>query len=205
MNETGSGNTDTFTVKLVSNPSSDVRVAVGVWGPGGKRIATADKGILTFTSENGTTAQTVTVTGIVDNDDSNDTGTIRVVASQNGPFAGLRKEIAMTVTDTSSRPAIQVAPESLTIPEGSSGTYAVSLASQPTGNVTVWMERGSAVPLVASPTTLTFTRTNYATAQTLTLHAGELDANPPPRYYVRFDAGGRRLRRGPGPSSTGCG
>ena len=189
LNESGSGNTDTFTVKLASNPSSDVRVAVGVWGTGGKRVATADKGILKFTSENGTTAQTVTITGVVDSDDSDDTGKVRLVASQAGPFAGVREELTLAVTDTWDRPDIFVAPQVTSIAEGSSGTYSVSLSSEPTGPVTVWMERSSAIPLVASPTTLTFTTTNYATPQTFTLHAGEI-ATAAERLYFDFRAEG---------------
>ena len=196
LNESGSGNTDTFTVKLSNQPSSDVTIGVGVlasdWKPveGGKRIATADKNILTFTSTTWNTAQTVTITGVEDKDDGDDTGRVRLIASQDyGPFGGVSAEIPLTVTDTSGRPGIEVAPEVLTIAEGSSGTYSVSLTSEPTGPVTVWMERSDAVPLTPSPAALTFTKTNYATAQTLTLHAGE-NTTGAERLLVQFEAAG---------------
>ena len=178
LNESGSGNTDSFTVKLAYNPSSDVRVAVGVHTANGKRIATTDKNILTFTEDNGTTAQTVTFTGVADSDDSDDTATVRVVASQaTGTFSGVSQEITLDVTDTWSKPGIRLSPESLTITENSSGSYSVSLTKEPSADVTVWLEKSSHIPIATSPQTLTFTRTNYATSQTLTLHAGEISGS----------------------------
>ena len=194
INESGSGNTGTFTVKLNANPAEDddVTVAIGVWPDvGGKTIATVTGGsILKFTSENGTTAQTVTITGIVDSDDADDTGEIRVVASQDsGPYNALRDKIDLTVTDTSSNKVINVTPATLTIPEESSGAYSVSLSSQPTGPVTVWLTTSDTAPLATSPATLTFTKANYATAQTLTVHTGEFSSGSN-SYFVRLDASG---------------
>ena len=189
INESGSGNSDTFTVRLASNPSSTTTVAVGVHGPNGKRIATADKNILRFTPQNGTTSQTVTITGVADNDDSDDTGTIRVVASQNGPYSGLSHKIALSVNDTWKRPAILVSPEVMSIREGSSGAYSVSLASEPTGTVTARVGKSPYAPLTASPTELTFTRTNYATPQTLTLYASDI-AGASERHYFDLRASG---------------
>ena len=179
LNESGSGNTDTFTVVLASAPAAgkDVTVAIGVHGANGKRIATADKNKLTFTSSTYNTAQTVTITGVADNDDSNDTGTVRVTASQDGPFAGLSEEITLTVTDTNSREALAISPTSLRIAEGSSAKLSVTLAKRPTGDVRVRVLRNeTADGLSVSPAVLVFTSGTYATAQSFTLHA-ERDAD----------------------------
>ena len=191
INESGSGNSATFTVRLSSNPSSTATVSVGVHGPNGKRIATADKNRLTFTTQNGTTAQTVTITGVADNDDSDDTGTI-VVAGAYDPYAGLRHTIALSVTDTWKKPAILVSPEEVqTIAEGSSGSYSVSLSSEPTGNVTVRVGKSGEASVTASPTELTFTSTNYATAQTLTMRASQISGASERNYFdLRASGGG---------------
>ena len=90
--------------QLASAPAAgkDVTVAIGISGANGKRIATADKNKLTFTSSTYNTAQTVTITGVVDNDAvPMRSGNVIVTASQDGPFAGLSRSIPVTVTDNS--------------------------------------------------------------------------------------------------------
>ena len=147
LNESGSGNTDTFTVKLSENPASDVKVAIGIraadWKPvqGGKRIATVvGNNTLTFTSENGTTAQTVTITGVVDQDDFNETGTVRVTAT-GGDFTGLSQDLALTVTDNLGDLSFQVSRNGERLRQITSGPATViakvRLLAQPAGNVTV--------------------------------------------------------------------
>ena len=59
---------------------------------------------------------------------------------------------------------------SLTIVEGSTDTYMVVLDSQPLGNVTVTIG-GAVADLSLDNTTLTFTRTTWASAQTVTVTA----------------------------------
>jgi glucose/arabinose dehydrogenase len=59
---------------------------------------------------------------------------------------------------------------SLTINEGSSGTFGVHLATQPAGNVTVSVARSSGnTNISAMPTSLTFTTANWNTAQMVTV------------------------------------
>ena len=191
LNESGSGNTDTFTVKLNANPAADkdVTVAIGVHGPDGKRVGTADKNKLTFTSTNGTTAQTVTITGVTDDDDANDTATVRVRATHDGPYSGLGHDISLTVTDTAAKPAITFTKNFQSIPERSTGTYSVALLSEPTSSVLVWLEKGDGAPLVGVPAQLTFTKDNYGTAQTMTVRASEI-SDSSVTSYVQFRASG---------------
>ena len=58
-----SGSTDTFTVVLTAQPTSDVVLTVTSGDTG---EAAVDKGTLTFTNGNWNNAQTVTVTGVDD-------------------------------------------------------------------------------------------------------------------------------------------
>ncbi len=63
-----------------------------------------------------------------------------------------------------------VAPESLTIAEGSSGTFSLALAAAPTGPMTVALSSDNG-DVTVSPTTLNFTTANWDTPQTVTASA----------------------------------
>ena len=67
-------------------------------------------------------------------------------------------------------PGVIVSKSSLTINEGSNGTYTVRLNTQPTGDVTVTPGSNNA-DVTVSPSTLTFTTSNWNTAQTVTVSA----------------------------------
>ena len=56
-----------------------------------------------------------------------------------------------------------------TVAEGSSATYSVALATQPTGAVTVTLTSSRSTVASVSPATLTFTDSNWDTAQTVTV------------------------------------
>ncbi|MER5264509.1 glycoside hydrolase family 48 protein [Actinosynnema sp. NPDC002837] len=75
--------------------------------------------------------------------------------------------------------AIQASPASLTVRQGGTGTFGVSLATAPTANVTVTVARsGGSTDLTAGPVSLTFTPSNWATKQNVTVtsaaNGGEL-------------------------------
>ncbi len=70
---------------------------------------------------------------------------------------------------------VTVTPTSLTIAEGSSGSYTVVLDKQPPGDVTISIAY-TASWLTSDKTSLTFTRANWDAAQTVTVSAPE-DAN----------------------------
>ena len=61
---------------------------------------------------------------------------------------------------------------SLTVAEGQTGTYTVALGAQPDQDVTISLSISPSTHLSASAETLTFTPTNWATPQTVTLTAG---------------------------------
>ena len=81
---------------------------------------------------------------------------------------------AVSVTvNPATTPAVVASPTSLSVTQGSTGTFGVSLSTAPGSNVTVTVSRtsGNTGLSVSSGGTLTFTPANFATAQTVTLAA----------------------------------
>ncbi len=70
-------------------------------------------------------------------------------------------------------PGVTVYPTSLTMAEGGSGTYTMALNAAPTADVTVDITAGGDVSV--SPTSVTFSSSNWSTAQTVTVSAAHDD------------------------------
>ena len=89
--------------------------------------------------------------------------------------------LEVTVTDDDKTAGLTVTPNTLTVTEGDAtgAPYTVALNAAPTANVTVAVsvvETGDAAQAVTvTPASLTFTATNWETAQTVTVKAGEDD------------------------------
>jgi Glycosyl hydrolase family 48/Cellulose binding domain/Bacterial Ig domain len=67
-------------------------------------------------------------------------------------------------------PTILASPGTISVRQGGTQTFAVSLASQPSANVTVAVARGGgSTDLTAAPASLTFTSANWNTAQNVTV------------------------------------
>ena len=135
---------------------------------------TLDKTTLTFTVDNWDDAQTVTVEGGQDGDGAADTATLTHSAS-GGDYANITADLPVTVTDDDTA-AIVLSETGLTVTEGDATgvRYTVKLATQPSGTVTVTISGHDGADLTLSGTTLTnnqltFTTTNWATAQTVTV------------------------------------
>ncbi|NUT94032.1 MAG: cellulose 1,4-beta-cellobiosidase, partial [Saccharothrix sp.] len=70
--------------------------------------------------------------------------------------------------------AIQISPPTLNVRQGGTATFAVSLATAPTSSVTVNIGRtAGSTDLTASPTSLTFTTTNWSTKQNVTVTSAD--------------------------------
>ena len=83
----------------------------------------------------------------------------------------------VTVTDDETA-GVTVTPTSLTVTEGGMNTYTVVLDTQPTATVTVTIvDPTDNADVTANPASLTFTTTNWDTAQTVTVSAAE-DGDP---------------------------
>ena len=191
--EVAEGGTATFTVALSAQPPAAVGDVTVVLVVRDGAPAEVDERRLTFTGTTWNTAQTVTVTGLSDANDWNDSGVVRLVASAGSGLEDRRDEatLALTVTDTASRNAVEFTPDGLSIAEGSSGTLAVRLTAKPEGDVHVWLSRPEATDgLSVSPAMLVFTSRNYQTEQSFTLYAEEDTDTDDETFGVTLEASG---------------
>ena len=166
------GGTNTYTVVLNTEPTADVTVTVD--DPAENKDVTAVTSSLTFTTSDWDDAQTVTVSAAEDDNSTHETATVTHRVN-GGDYGGVvtASSVAVTVTDNDT-PGVTVAPLSLTVGEGSTGTYTVVLNTQPSGNVTVAIT-SSDTDVTVSPSPLTFTTTTWSTEQTVTVTAGQDD------------------------------
>ena len=98
---------------------------------------------------------------------------LTAVATDNQGQTATSSPVAITVAG----PSVVVNPASLTVQQGSTGTFAVSLSTAPTANVTVSVTRSGDPDLSASPVSLTFTSANWNTPQNVTVTAGTNSAD----------------------------
>ena len=167
---------DSYTVVLDSQPTANVTVTVA--GHAGTDVTlTPSSATLTFTPTNWGTAQTVTVTAGDDADTANDAVSLtHSAASMDTDYDGITiAGVAVTVTDNDALPGVTVSTPALTVTEEDTAgdSYTVVLDSQPTANVTVTVAGHAGTDVTLSPTSLTFTPTNWGTAQTVTVTAGD--------------------------------
>ena len=92
MDEAGS---DTFTVKLATQPSGQVDVTVSSSDTGAATVSPAS---LTFTTTDWNATQEVTVSGVEDSDTDNESLTVTLSAS-GGDYAGKTGTVSVSVTD----------------------------------------------------------------------------------------------------------
>jgi cellulose 1,4-beta-cellobiosidase len=72
---------------------------------------------------------------------------------------------------TGSTPAIDASVPALSVTQGTTGTFTLALSAAPSADVTVSIGASGNTGLTASPTSLSFTPADYATAQTVTVTA----------------------------------
>ena len=178
------GSNATFTVSLDSVPSGDVTVTLAQ--PSNTDVtvdtdtgAANNQNTLTFTTTDWSTAQTVTVSAAEDDDAIADTAAIGLSASGGG-YGSATGNVAVNITDNDS-PGLTINPDTLSITEGSSGNFSVSLTTQPSENVTVTIAQPSNTDITVdtdsgtsgNQNTLAFTTGNYNTAQSVTVNVAE--------------------------------
>ena len=172
MSPVGEGGTGSYTVVLDSQPSGAVTVTAASADVG---AVTVTPTVLTFTTGNWDTAQTVTVTAEQDNDaDDESVDVSYTAASTDAVYNGLAGDVVtVTVTDNDDAGVTIVLAASLMSPvgEGGTGSYTVVLDSQPSGAVTVTAASADVGAVTVTPTVLTFTTGNWDTAQTVTVTA----------------------------------
>lgn len=168
---TEEGGAATFTVQLNTAPSANVAIAVESSDPteGGVSPST-----LTFTPDNWSMPQTVTVTGVDDPVDDGDIAytIVTAAATSTDPAYNGKNALDVAVTNIDNDTVgILVDPVSLSIVEGATASFSVVLGSQPASDVVVTVTSGNAAAGPAAPTTLAFTPQTWGTPQTVTVTA----------------------------------
>ncbi len=125
----------------------------GTWTQSGENVT------VTNASWNGSLAAGANTTGIGAN--FNYSGTNTAPTSVTCTPAG----------GTTSQGTINATPTSLSVAQGKTGTFTLALSQAPTSNTTVSIASSGNTGLTASPTSLTFTPSNYSTPQTVTVTA----------------------------------
>ncbi|KKZ11674.1 MAG: hypothetical protein TH68_08375, partial [Candidatus Synechococcus spongiarum 142] len=130
----------TYTVRLAKEPTTTVTVTVKGMG-NGVSVDTdggmaGEQTILSFSTTDWKTAQTVTVRAAAD-DDNASPETVRLSHSADGGgYESVSQELVVTVTDDDTA-GLLFYPTAVTIAEAASVTYMVKLATEPTETVTV--------------------------------------------------------------------
>ena len=173
----GTSNSDTYTVRLNTQPSHNVVISVSSSDNGAAAVSPSSR---TFTSTNWSTAQTFTVTAQSDADADNETATISHSAASTdtsyngGAYTAATDKVAVTVADDDA-PGITLSKTSVSLTEAAgtsnSDTYTVRLNTQPSHNVVISVSSSDNGAAAVSPSSRTFTSTNWSTAQTFTVTA----------------------------------
>ena len=169
------GATAVYRVQLATEPST--RVTVEISGTVNTDLAT-DKTSLTFTSTDWNIPQSIRVTAARDDDAATDAKATLNHAAMGAEYDSVMADISVTivendadgfiVTDTAGDP---LAGDTLTVPEGGSAAYKISLSAEPAGPVTVMLSGTADTDLQLDKTDLTFMATNWSTPQTVTATA----------------------------------
>ena len=189
--------TDTFTVRLATEPTAAVTVAVAIGGTDPDE-ATANPGTLTFSTMNWDTPQTVTVTGADDADaDGERPYTVTLTAaSTDAGYSGLSASVSGRNGDNEGA-ALWVSRTVVTTSEPS-GTddFTVRLATAPSAAVTVSVSvtGGDTDEAAVSPASITFGATAmpsasppvvlWSAAQTVTVTGADDSVDDDDRSYT---------------------
>ena len=129
-----------------------------------------------FTPSDYKQVQAILIWGEEDADAVNESETLTLTASGGG-YNGVTRPIVVSVSDNDVAGArLEVDPISVSVDEGSTAEFTVRLSTEPEGTVTVRVPPFTDPALHQHPSTLTFTRSDYLTAQAVTVLAAE-DAN----------------------------
>ena len=170
LTEGGSGS---YEVALDGEPAGDVTITITAGGS-----VTTDPTSLTFTASTWNTAQTVTVRAAHDSDTRSEDVTItHAIAAGSAPgYLALTNigEVYVFVADDD-QPGVQVSPVQMTVAEGSTATYTVVLAVEPSANVRISLRPQSVGitgrSVLLDTYSLEFTTADWNIPQTVTIDA----------------------------------
>ena len=153
------------TIKLDTSPTAGKLVTVSIRSAN-SRVVTVKPSSLTFSTANWDTAQAVTITGVADAGSKDRFATITFSPSGGGYGSSQNESLRVKVANDETARLI-VDPALVTVDEGSTATYKVSLNSDPVAPVIVRVSATDAVEV--SPESLTFKPGKGKTPQTVTV------------------------------------
>jgi large repetitive protein len=170
LNTSESGTTDSFTVRLTTEPSSNVTVTLQA--ADGSELSLVTANTLTFTSSDFADPQTVTVQGEDDNDvDSDTTSTVSLtVTASGGDYTGVTSSVFVINADNDTRGFVFSKASTATSETLTSDSFTVRPATKPTETITVAVAiADSTEATLTSSSSLEFTTVNWLTAQPVSL------------------------------------
>ena len=168
-NTSEAGEAGTFTVILDTQPTADVVVNLV---SDDTTEGTVDSNTLTFTSDNWNTSQTVTVTGVDDNvvDGDINYSINATVSSNDSNYNGIATNPVNIINADNEDPGITFSPVSSNTTEaGGNATFTAVLDTQPSADVVLNLTSDDTTEGTVDNNTLTFTTSNWNTAQTVTV------------------------------------
>ncbi len=157
-------NSFTYSFRLADQPQFTMNLRPKI--ASGDPVLTFDPEVLTFTPQNYSQGQQVTVTAIVDGDLDDHTVYVSHSADEL-PNAEITGKATVQVIDDKLIRNMTFTPSSIHIAEAGSGTYDISLKNDPGGAATVTITPSNDAVLSVSTTTLTFDSTDYNMPQTV--------------------------------------
>jgi large repetitive protein len=170
------GDSMTFTVVLQSKPKADVKIPVASSDPDEGTVSTA---LLTFTSANWSTKQTVKVTG-VDDDEHDGSPNYKVTlgkpTSTDDGYAELDPDDVSLTNEDNDIPGIVVSPAlGNTTEAGGTTTFSIKLRSKPKASVTIPVQSSDDTEgSLATTKSVVLTTDDWSTPHLVTVH-GEDD------------------------------
>ena len=161
---TDEGEMAAYTMRLVTQPAGPVTISPTSGDSGAVSLTPAR---LTFTVANWNTPRTVSVTGVQDDDASNETVTVSHSVSGYGAIT-TAPAVMVTVTDGDTA-QVSVSPVSVNTDEGGTATYTLALDTLPNGPVTITPTNGDSGAVSVSPARLTFTPSNWDMPRTISV------------------------------------
>ncbi len=173
------GGTASYDIVLTAQPTGDVSVALDVSGD--TTAVTVQPSTVTFTPGNWNTAQTLTVTGVDNEDIDTPNRTATLTHDARGGGYDNTAIVTVTVTDDDA-PRVTVTPPVLTVAEaGGEDTYTIVLATEPSDDVTVALASSNTAVVTVLPELLTFTPDTWNTGQDVTVTGVDDNRDTPSR------------------------
>ncbi|HEX5790195.1 MAG TPA: Calx-beta domain-containing protein, partial [Luteolibacter sp.] len=167
---TEAGGSSTFTVRLNTQPTANVTIGLATSDATEGSVSPSS---LTFTNANWNLAQTVTVTGV---DDAVIDGNIAYsivtgsATSSDPNYNGLNPADVPVINNDNDVPGFVVSAISGSTTEaGGVAIFTVRLSAPPTASVVIGLTSSDTTEGTVSPSSLTFTTSNWSTNQTVTV------------------------------------